>query len=112
MAKGDLLSHEQVKFVEGVQDAGGNPLIRVMGKVSLDDYKTGGYAMDISALIPDLLMLKLESVGGIVYVYDYSAKKILGYWGDNNNGSDGVLIQVPDTTDTSDPTVRYEALGR
>lgn len=112
MAKGELLTHEQVVFQEGNQDMGGNPLIRILGKVSLDDYKTGGYALDISALIPDLLMFKLESVGGIVYVYDYSAKKILGYWGDNNNGADGVLIQVADTTDTSDPVVRYEALGR
>lgn len=111
MANGDILSHEQVKFVEGNQDMGGNPLIRILGKVVLDHYATDGYLLDVSGDIKNLLMFRLENVNGISYVYDYSTKKIMAFWGDNNNSSDAPLIELPAAEDTSDPTVRYEALG-
>jgi len=44
--------------------------------------------------------------GQYVFQWDYTNKTIRAYYVDNNNASDGTLIEVPDTTDLSLNTVR------
>lgn len=44
--------------------------------------------------------------------YDSAAKKLVAFWGDNNNAADGPLVEVPDTTNLSAYTARVVAKGR
>ena len=54
-----------------------------------------------------------EPKEGYVFVYDYSNSKVLAYMGDNNNASDGPLIEVANTTDLSAVTgVRVVSRGK
>jgi hypothetical protein len=39
--------------------------------------------------------------GGYLFMMDYSTQKMLGYYADNNNASDGPLIAIPDATDVT-----------
>lgn len=49
---------------------------------------------------------------GYVCEADRTNLKILAYYGDNNNASDGPLIEVPNTTNLSTLTsVRFLAIG-
>lgn len=60
-----------------------------------------------------LMAVICESKGGYVFTYDRTNGKLLAYYGDNNNASDGPLIAVPDTTDISAiGKVRLVAFGR
>lgn len=63
--------------------------------------------------LTDVLFVACESKGGYVFRYDRANEKLLAYYGDNNNTSDGPLIAVPDTTDISGiGAVRLMAIGR
>lgn len=50
--------------------------------------------------------------GGYVPVYVPSTGKLMVYWGDNNNASDGPLIEVPDTTDLHTITFNLTVLSQ
>jgi hypothetical protein len=58
------------------------------------------------------LFVVAQPTAGYVFEYDYSASTLKAFYGDNNNASDGPLIQVPNTTDLSAVTgVRIFAVG-
>ena len=60
--------------------AGGNPIAVVMGEFDFDtSYPTGGEALDLSALIPNLVGVFIENKSGYYFEYDYTNKKILAY---------------------------------
>lgn len=57
--------------------------------------------------------VRIEPKGGYVFEYDRTNSKVLAYYGDNNNASDGPLIEVPNTTDLSAITgVKVIARGK
>lgn len=77
-------------------------------------YPTGGEALtpedcgmqSIEAVLPQL------GDTGYVVLYDRTNEKLLAYMGDNNNASDGPLIEVANTTDLSTLDVRILVIGR
>jgi len=83
-------------------------------------YPTGGETLGTAATaaagaaalgLSTILFLHASSTSGYMFEYDY-AGKLLAYYGDNNNASDGPLIEVPNTTDLSALTsVRVLAIG-
>lgn len=86
------------------------------GTITYDSsYATGGETVDPHALGLQMLTdLRISpSTGGYIGVWDRSttAPKLMAFYGDNNNASDGPLIEVPSTTDLSAVVVRYEAWG-
>ena len=72
-----------------------------LGTISLDSsYPTGGEAIDNTGNERyDYVLCQPKS--GYVFQWDAANQKLLAYYADNNNASDGPLIQVPDTTDLS-----------
>jgi hypothetical protein len=87
----------------------------VRGTVAFDaSYPTGGEAFSKSAIgLPATIAdIRFDPSAGYVPVYDYANDKVLVYWGDNNNASDGPLVEVASTTDLSALTaVRFTARG-
>lgn len=92
----------------------------VTGQVTFDaSYPTGGESLPLSALgLAALENLSITNVAAAstttqVIAWDKSktAPLLLAFYGDNNNASDGNLIQVPDTTDLSATVARFEATG-
>ena len=53
-----------------------------------------------------------QDCGGYVAVYDLANDKLKVYYGDNNNASDGPLIEVPNATDLSGVTFRLVVLSQ
>jgi hypothetical protein len=90
------------------------------GTISLGIYATNGVAVTKASfdLWHSMVGLDVRSSGG--YIAEYvpttagvlSSGKIVVYYGDNNNASDGVLIEIPDTTDISATNFRFRAEGR
>ena len=70
-----------IKMAPGcLATAGGNPIAVVMGEFDFDSsYPTGGEALDLSALIPNLVGVFIENKSGYYFEYDYTNKKILAY---------------------------------
>ena len=57
--------------------------------------------------------VRIEPKSGYVFEYDAANQKVIVYYGDNNNASDGPLIQIPDTTNLSTLTgVKVIARGK
>jgi hypothetical protein len=83
-----------------------------VGTIAFDSsYPTGGEALDIGSASEVILHVQAGPKSGYVFEFDYANQKLLAYYADNNNASDGALIQVPDTTDLSAVTgVRFRAL--
>ncbi len=80
---------------------------------SLDSsYPTGGetglQALCKAALSRDVTILGFiaQDCGGYLPVWDPTNSKLKVYYADNNNASDGPLIEVPNTTDLSGVTVK------
>ncbi|HEU0080235.1 MAG TPA: hypothetical protein VFQ76_21490 [Longimicrobiaceae bacterium] len=61
-------------------------------------------AVDVIAVIPG-------DCGGYVPVYDRANDKLKVYYGDNNNASDGPLVEVPNTTDLDAVTFNLTILS-
>lgn len=65
--------------------------------ITLDtDYPANGWPItaanvELTALI---MIFPMASVGGYVFEWDDGAAKMKAYWGDNNNTSDGVLVEI------------------
>lgn len=71
--------------------------------VALDSsYPTGGESLTAAQLgLTDIQTLNAASSGGYTFEYDDTNAKLKAYYGDNNNASDGALIEVPNATDLS-----------
>jgi hypothetical protein len=62
-------------------------------------YAAGGYALSAASLgLTTVHRVSGTPVSGYVPEYDLSAHKLKVMYGDNNNASDGPLIQVADNT--------------
>lgn len=80
---------------------------QIIGTFALDaSYPTGGESLDPSN-VARVERLMAQGGGtaatGLGYQFNWNAadQKIVVLYADNNNASDGPLIQVPDTTDLS-----------
>ena len=75
-------------------------------------YPTGGESLVAADLDLDSIELVIApSASGYIFEYDYSAHKLKALYGDNNNASDGPLIEVPNTTDLSAISTRVLVIG-
>lgn len=76
-------------------------------------YPTGGEVLTAGDLqLVSVMKVDAQLTSGYGFQYDHANEKLLAYYGDNNNASDGPLIQVPNTTDLSAITgVRLFVLG-
>lgn len=77
-------------------------------------YPTGGESLSLADMgfVSSVDIVQVEPTLGYVFTYDYTNKKLIAYYGDNNNASDGALIEVPNTTDLSAVVgVKLEATG-
>jgi len=62
-------------------------------------YPTGGEAITLADLgLKEVDFCMASPKAGYVPEWDDANSKMLMYWGDNNNASDGPLIEVADTT--------------
>lgn len=75
-------------------------------------YATGGGEPLTAANLglSTILFLIAQPTGGYVFSYDHAAAKLLAYLGDNNNASDGPLIEVG-AIDLSAVVTRVLAIG-
>ncbi len=98
--------------IESKYELGGTAFVYT-GTFDWDNsYSTGGEAFDVTGNERFDIVLTAAK-GGYVGVWDAANQKLLAYYGDNNNASDGPLIQVPDTTDLSAVTgVPFIAIGQ
>ena len=85
----------------------------VVKTVALDSsYPTGGESLTAAMLgLSTVVFLIAQPTSGYVFEYNYTDSKLLAYYG-NYDAADGVLIDVPDTTDLSAVTgIRLFAIG-
>lgn len=88
------------------------------GQVSVDrftvvldaSYPTGGYTglaakLTAAASRTPTIIAVIDQGTGYKAMWDYANSKLMVFYVDNNNASDGVMIQVPDTTDLSGVTL-------
>ena len=69
---------------------------RIVAVTADTDYPTGGWPVTPANFrLRGIRHLDLEPVGGYVFEYDDANAKIKAYWGDNNNTSDGPLVEIP-----------------
>ena len=70
-------------------------------KITVDtDYPTGGWPITAAnCQLTSITHILAEPVGGYVFEWDDAAAKLKAYWGDNNNASDGPLIEIPANDD-------------
>lgn len=84
------------------------------GTLTLDSsYPTGGYAVakgdfQLSVSLHDV---DVSLGGGYVFDFDRANSKLRVWYGDNNNASDGPLIEVPNGTNLASVTARFRAYG-
>lgn len=66
-------------------------------------YPTGGEAIAPAAKfgLQKVNMVITQPKSGYTFEYDYTNDKLLVYWGDNNNASDGPSVEVANTTNLS-----------
>jgi hypothetical protein len=79
-------------------------------KVTPDDsWLAAGESLDLTAYVSNIETVHVESdIGGYVWAYDRSAKKILAY----ESGADGASLDaVADATDLSGQTVYITVTG-
>ena len=91
----------------------GGQLKILTGSIAFDgEYPTGGEPMDISDMFTSLKAVFFESKGGYVFEYDYGNKKVKAMVGNNDNATDGPLVEVANETDLSALTaVKFLAVG-
>lgn len=78
------------------------------GTITLDSsYPTGGEAIDVTGDAGYYDCSLSPSTGGYVGTFVASSQKVMALYGDNNNASDGPLIEVPATTDLSAVVFRF-----
>lgn len=80
----------------------GSLLARTANIATDSSYPTGGESLTPADLgLSTIKFLAASANAGYVPEYDYTNQKLKLYYGDNNNASDGPLIEVPNTTDLS-----------
>lgn len=88
----------------------------VLATVDFDSsYPTGGEALSDAdlGLNDDNLEVLCFHRNGYWFQYDKTNQKLLAYYADNNNASDGPAIEVPDTTSLATLTgVQMLAFGK
>lgn len=87
--------------------------IRV-GTIAFDSsYPTDGEALAAADLnLRGITWLMVSPKSGYVFEYDYTNSKLKAFYGDNNNASDGPLVEVPNTTNLSTLTdAKFFAIG-
>lgn len=85
-----------------------------IGTIAFDSsYAVGGESLTASDLnLRGVSFLLVAPKNGYVFEYDYANRKLKAYYGDNNNASDGPLIEVPNTTNLSTVTgAKFLAFG-
>lgn len=84
-----------------------------VGTIAFDSsYPTGGEAIDISSGNETLEFVHAQIEGGYAFSWDKANQKLIAWYGDYNNASDGVLIEVPNATDLSALTaIDFVAIG-
>lgn len=82
-------------------------------KVTFDSsYPTGGEALTAAQLgLNKVVHVAPAPASGYVGEYDLTNSKLKAYYGDNNNASDGPLIEVPNTTDLSAVVMYLVVIG-
>lgn len=80
-------------------------------------YPTGGSAFDAKWTAAkhqtrDVLAVLAVDCSGYIPAYDTSTGKLKVYWGDNNNASDGPLVEVTNATDLSGITFKVLVVSR
>lgn len=78
-------------------------------------YPTGGESLTDGdlGLNDDNFDCFIHFKAGYNFEYDKANQKVLVYWGDNNNASDGPSVEAPDTTNLSTLTgVKVFAFGK
>lgn len=75
----------------------------VIVDIALDaSYPTGGESITAGTFgLATVDFVLCEPSAGYTFEYDHANSKLLAYYSDNNNASDGPAIQVPNTTDLS-----------
>ena len=69
-----------------------------------DSYPTGGELLgpaDLGTTYPPLFVFGVRDCAGYVFDWDRANQKLKVYYSDDNDSSDGPLIEVPNTTDLS-----------
>lgn len=84
-----------------------------MVKVTFDSsYPTNGEALTAAQLGLNKVTVVIPlPAAGYVGEYDLTNSKLKAFYGDNNNASDGPLIEVPNTTDLSAVSMYLVAIG-
>lgn len=87
----------------------------VTGQIDFDaSYPTGGEALDLGTMLQGATLkgVFIETKNGYIFEYDYTNEKVKAMYFDYSNASDGVAVEVPDTTNLSAVTdVRFLAWG-
>jgi hypothetical protein len=90
--------------------------ITAVGPTTYPAGGTTGFAAVVAAAVGKgtvTVIAVLDSdCGGYHPVYDVAADKLKLYYIDNNNTSDGVMIEVPNTTDLSAVTFKMTVLSK
>jgi len=100
---------------QGMLDKCSHGFKMITGKLVFGAYETNGVAFDLSKKLPTLIhQVILDQQGGYTLVYDYSAKKILAYYGDYSEGTDAVLIEVANGVNMASACgdVRFTVIGK
>lgn len=86
----------------------------VVTKATFDSsYPTGGEALaaaDIGLQEINAIFAELGDTGYVIR-HDKTNGKLMAYYGDNNNASDGPLIEVPNATNLSTLDVHLLVIG-
>lgn len=84
------------------------------GTIAFDSsYPTGGEALDGAGNRKYSSVWVVGGTAGYSFSWDAANQKLIAYYADNNNASDGPQIQVPDTTDVASAlgAVKFCAIG-
>ena len=108
-----------VSRVTGADSVFGNKRIRTRTITFDSSYADNGEPLTaatlglrtVEAVIPHGPFRKADGSDAISVSYDHTNSKLLAYWGNNDSGSDGPLIEVADTTDLSGYSGRVTCIG-
>lgn len=82
-------------------------------RVTFDSsYPTGGESLTAAQLGLNKVTVVIPlTASGYVGEYDLTNSKLKAFYGDNNNASDGPLVEVANTTDLSAVTMNLVVIG-
>lgn len=94
----------------------GDRWLRIVSIAFDNSYPTNGEPLTFADLgfsdAPDVVVC-IGGHKGYSFDYDATNQKVLVYWGDNNNASDGPAVEVANTTDISAITAaKFLVIGK